>query len=101
MPSRFDEGLPLTALQAAHMGKPVIGARRGGLPEIVRDGETGLLFEPEDWQGLAAAMERLWDAPDLCRTLGEKARELAKTQFDFTAMVDAYERIYRQLAPGK
>lgn len=101
MPSRFEEGLGLSALQAAHMGKPVIGARRGGLPEIIRDGETGLLFEPEDWQGLAAAMERLLDDPGLCQNLGRNAQRLAKTQFDFTAMVDAYERIYRQLAPGK
>lgn len=101
MPSRFDEGLPLTALQAAHLSKPVIGVRRGGLPEFVRNEETGLLVEEEDWQGLATAMERLLDDPGLCLALGERARELAKTQFDFTAMVDAYERIYRQLAPGK
>lgn len=97
MPSRFDEGLPFTALQAAHMGKPLIGARRGGLPEIVRDGETGLLVDEEDWEGLASAMDRLLANPPLCERLGQQAQELVRKEFDFTSMVDQYEEIYRQL----
>lgn len=98
LPSRIDEGLPLSALQAALAGKPMVAVRRGGIPEFVRDGETGLLFESEDDQGLAAAMERLLSEPALGEELGRKARALAQAQFDFTAMVDQYERIYRQLA---
>jgi len=101
MPSRVEEGLGLSALQAAHLGRPTIGARCGGLPEIVRHDETGLLFEAESWEGLAEAMERLLADPALCERLGGQARELVRKEFDFTAMVDAYERIYRQLAPGK
>lgn len=100
MPSRLEEGLGLSALQAAYVGTPVIGARLGGLPELVRDDETGLLFEAENERHLAQAMERLLADPETRQNLGRRAQELAKAEFDFNAMVDAYERIYRTLKPS-
>lgn len=98
LPSRIDEGLPLSILQAALAGKPAVAARRGGIPELVHDGETGLLFESEDWNGLAEAMIGLLSAPKRCQEMGEKARNFALERFDFEAMVDQYEQVYRQLA---
>jgi len=99
LPSRFDEGLPLVALQAAQFSKPLIAARRGGTPEFVHHGETGLLFEEEDWEALASAMDGLLSDPRRCEALGTRARDLVRERFDFDAMVDHYERIYRRLAP--
>lgn len=60
MPSRA-EGLPMAAIEAMAAGIPVAAARVGALPDLIRDGENGWLFQPEDLSGAAAAVER-WQA---------------------------------------
>lgn len=57
--SSFMEGLPVVLMEAMALGVPVVATRVAGIPELVRDGETGLLFDPADWAGLADAIERL------------------------------------------
>lgn len=56
LPSTWSENSPLTAHEAMASGLPILASRIGGLPELVRDGETGWLFEPRDVEGLAARM---------------------------------------------
>ena len=58
-------------LEAMLTAKPVIASRIGGIPEIVDDGVTGLLFEPGDSKGLSEKIRYLWDRPDLCRKMGQ------------------------------
>src|SRR6185503_18503840 len=65
LPSRFGEGCPNALLEAMAAGKPVIASRSGGTPEVVVDGETGLLVPPEDVDALGAALRRLAADPAL------------------------------------
>ncbi len=64
------EGLPRVAIEAFLRGRAVIGARAGGIPDIVEDGVNGLLVEPGDVAGLAAAIERVLADHDLAARLG-------------------------------
>jgi glycogen(starch) synthase len=96
MPSRL-ESLPLTALQAAHMARPVVGARVGGLPEVVADQQTGLLVEKENSQALANAIASLLEHPETAKQMGQAAQERAQKKFDWERHVNAYDRLYRKL----
>jgi glycosyltransferase involved in cell wall biosynthesis len=60
LPSEWFEGFPLVISEAYASGTPIVAARIGGLPEMVRDGVTGALFEPGDPGALAASVEALW-----------------------------------------
>jgi glycogen(starch) synthase len=97
MPSRED-ALPLVAIEAAQMARPVLAARVGGLPEVVTDGSTGLLVQPGSPRALAAAVERLLDAPELAERMGAAARRRAQEVFGLECHVESYEALYRRLA---
>jgi len=93
MPSR-EEGLGSALLEAMAAGVPVIAARTGGIPEIVRHEDTGLLVEPGDAAGLAAGIERLHRAPDLRERLAATAlREMAA--YTPAVMAERYLELYR------
>src|SRR5262249_38844878 len=74
LPSTCQEVGPYAALEAGAAGKPVVGSRIGGIPELVADGETGLLVDPGDPVALAGAMRRLWHDPALAAGLGVRAK---------------------------
>jgi glycosyltransferase involved in cell wall biosynthesis len=74
------EALGIVALEAMACGKPVVASAVGGLPEIVRDKETGLLVSPRDARALADAISSLFSSPSLCRRLGSAGREFACRQ---------------------
>lgn len=82
MAPAVDEGFGLTALEAAAFGLPVVAARSGGLPEVVLEETTGLLFEPGDAEDLARSLERLILDRELGYKLGQVAR--ARVRADFT-----------------
>lgn len=75
VPSTWFETFPLVIGEAMSNGIPVIASRIGGLPEIIEDGITGLLFEPGNAKDLASKIRILWDDPDLCRKMGEASYE--------------------------
>jgi glycogen(starch) synthase len=97
IPSRGWEALPLVALEAAFMGRPVVAARDGGLPEVVAHGETGLLVEKEDAAGLAVALSVLLDEPHTAIRMGQAARQRAHELFSMERCVDGYDALYRKL----
>lgn len=99
VPSECPEPFGLVAVEAMGHGLPVIAARTGGLPEVVEDGVTGLLFQPGSAADLAAKMKRLWDDPDLCRALGAAARERAAREFNEDLYYRRLMNIYAELAP--
>lgn len=74
IPSTWAEPFGIVALEAMAAGVPVVASRTGGLAEVVRDGETGLLVPPRDVEGLAAALVRLIGDPALRERLGQGAR---------------------------
>lgn len=89
----LNEGCPLSVIEAMAAGKPIVAARRGGIPEIVRSGETGLLIEPSAAE-LATEVERLWEDEPLRRRLAEAARREAGDQFNWERITDRYLAVY-------
>ena len=74
----------------------MIASRIGGIPEMVRDGVNGLLVEPGDAKGIAAAIERLRSSPELVARLRASASETARLydmRFHVDRLIDAYQRL--------
>jgi glycosyltransferase involved in cell wall biosynthesis len=90
------DGLPNTLLEALAAGRPVIASRVAGIPDVVKDGEHGLLVEAKDVNGLASALMRLRDDPALGGRLGRAARERVSASFSWDAAARAFEDCYRQ-----
>ncbi len=90
------EGLPLSILEAMAAGLPVVASRVGGVPELVVDGETGLLVRPGDPEQLAAALGRLLADELLRRRLGEAGRARAREHFDLDSVRRAHVDLYRR-----
>ena len=101
VPSIWEEAFGLVALQAAQMGRPVIASCTGGLPEVVREGETGLLVPPDDPPALADAMATLIADSVLAARMGHQARIHAQQDFDFARFVDAYESAYHMACAAR
>ena len=97
IPSRWREPFGLVALQAAEAGRRVVASRVGGLAEIVRDGETGTLVEPDDPHSLALSVRALLAEPAKAQRMGLAARRDKRSRFDYDRFVAAYERLYRRL----
>ena len=90
----LSEGIPLTVLEAMARGLPVVATRVGGLPEVVIDGETGLLVPAADPPALAEAVLTLWRDPDAAGRMGDAGRRRAEERFDVRRMVSQYEALY-------
>ena len=97
VPSECFENSPLTVYEAFAQGKAVVGSRMGGIPELVSEGESGLIFEPADADGLAALLLELWNDPDATIRMGRAARERVETHFGpdihYEKMMAIYERV--------
>ena len=91
------EGMPLAVLEAWAAGVPVVASRVGGVPELIEDGRTGLLFPPGDEAALAAALDRLLSSPDDARRLAGAAREAVRSRYDVRVMAATYQGHYREL----
>ena len=91
------EGLGLVAVEAQMCATPVVAADSGGLPDVVRQGETGILVPPRDPAALAAALDALAASPDHGRALGEEGRRRAVAAFAPEAAARRYATIYRDV----
>lgn len=96
LPSEYDDNSPLVIYEAFALAKPVIGADRGGIPEMVRSGETGLVFPPGDGAALAGAIETLRDDEDLARRLGRTARERMEGEYGPETHLEKLTRLYQR-----
>lgn len=97
VPSTRPDPLPNSALESAAAGLPVVAAAHGGLPEIVRDGETGRLVPPGDATALAGALRELADDPAAARRLGEAAATDVRERFALPRMLDEVQALYERL----
>jgi glycogen synthase len=94
--TRF-EGSSLVTLEAMAHGLPVLGARAGGIPDKVVDGETGWLFAPGDVAALAARLAQVGVSPDDRRRMGAAGRQRARSLFAWGQIADDTIALYRQL----
>jgi glycosyltransferase involved in cell wall biosynthesis len=97
VPSTRPDPFPNSALEALAAGRPVVASNAGGLPEMVRDGETGVLVPPGDHAALARALRALADEPARRARMGAAAAADARERFSPEAMLDGVEAVYAQL----
>jgi len=87
--------LPISVIEAMFAGKAIVTTRCGGIPELIRHQETGLLAEPGNVGQLADCLLRLIKDRPLIKQLGEKARQFAKDHLTVDKMADKIEHVYR------
>jgi glycosyltransferase involved in cell wall biosynthesis len=97
MPS-LSEGLPLSLLEAMAAGVPPVVTRVGGMPEVVRDGESGFIVPPGDGAALADRISFLLGNPPLASKMGTAARDCILDRFTVDRMAAEYCDVYRQAA---
>jgi glycosyltransferase involved in cell wall biosynthesis len=99
-PDGDSEGSPVSVMEAQLSGLPVIATRHAGIPEVVLEGETGLLVDEGDVPGMAAAMARLATDPELAGGMGQAAARRAGSAFTVAhhleAVADLVERVVRE-----
>lgn len=94
----YFEGQPVSVLEAMAYRCGIVASAVGGIPQMITDGQTGLLIEPKDKESLGSALRRLLTDPGLCRTLGEAAGEKVRRDFSLEKSVSRLTEIYRELA---
>lgn len=100
LPSRT-EGLPITILEAMQAGVPIVASRVGEVPILLGHGTRGLLVDPGDSAGLAAALLSLKEDPQRGRRLAATARSAALCSYSAAEMARKYEELYRRVLEGK
>ncbi len=91
------EGLPISILEAAAMGVPVLATRHSGIPDAVVDGVTGCLVAERDSDALAQCLRRLLGDADLSRDMGQAGRAMVEAKFDIRQQTGALEALYESI----
>jgi len=97
----LNEGMGRALVEASAMSLPVIGTRVGGVPEVISEGETGLLANPADVKSLASAMEKLLGSETLRKKMGKAGRSYVNPKFSIGSMIQSIEEDYEQLLKMK
>jgi len=104
LPSEWYENNPISVLEAFALGKPVIGSRIGGIPELVKDNETGLTFEPGNAEDLYSKIEYLMNNKDKIVEMGRNAREFVEEEFNpekyYKRLMGAYQLAGNKCSAG-
>lgn len=93
------EGLPMVCIEAMLAGCAVVATRHAGIPECVKDGQTGLLSPEGDAQALAASLEKLIANPEATRAMGQAGREVALRDFNLDIQSKRLEDLLLGVAP--
>ncbi len=101
LPSEWYENNPLTVIEAFTMSIPVIGSRIGGIPELVKDGVTGLTFEPGNPDDLASGIEYLMNNPDKIIEMGKNAKAYVKEELNSEKHYEQLMEIYNRAISKK
>ncbi|HEY0866593.1 MAG TPA: glycosyltransferase family 4 protein [Fimbriimonas sp.] len=95
IPSVWEEAFPYSALEAMSLGRPIIGANVGGMPEMLEPGRNGFLFERGSFVDLAAKIDRLAADPALRESMGDEGRSLHRREYTVARMAERIEAVYR------
>jgi glycosyltransferase involved in cell wall biosynthesis len=95
LPSEWYENNPLAIIEAFAMGKPVIGARIGGIPELVRDWETGLTFEPGNVDDLKEKISLAIENKEKLPAMGERARRFVERELNPEVHYEKLMKVYK------
>ncbi len=94
--SEWYENYPYAILEAFACGKPIIGSKLGGIPELIGDTERGLIFEPANSDDLSAKIKYLLNKPDIAKKMGENARTFVEQKLNaekhYEKVIEIYER---------
>lgn len=97
-PIQWDEPFGLVMIEAMACGTPVVAFRRGSVPEVVKDGETGFICPPGDMKCMVQAVKRIYDMPEeKYKQMRRACREHVERNFTVEKMVDGYERVYERV----
>jgi glycosyltransferase involved in cell wall biosynthesis len=88
------EGLGVVLIEALSFARPVIASATGGIVDVVRDGQTGLLVPPDDDAALAAAIARLLHDPEMAAEMGRRGRADMQERFSWSSILDRLEGVY-------
>jgi len=91
------EALGYALIEAGHAGLPVVATKVGGIPWIIKDGESGILVAPKNPEALAEALKKLLDDEELRKRMGKKNRELTFQKFSFEKMLKETETLYKKI----
>jgi glycosyltransferase involved in cell wall biosynthesis len=95
--SSISEGLPVSVVEAMRAGLPVIATTVGGLPEVVKDSESGFLVKPGDPESLAEKISVLCKDDSQRRQMGQKGSVIASQYFSLDIMIKKYQDLYEEL----
>ena len=95
------DNMPLSLIEAQAAGLPIVSTSTGGIPYIVKDGETGLLVQPGDNAAMAEAALRLLHEPALAGRLTRAARQACLERFSWPAVEAKWVHVYRELAESR
>lgn len=98
VPTLTPEPFPRAGVEAMSRGKPLIGSRVGGIPELIADGQTGFLVAPDEPEEIAEKLRTLDDRPELMLQMGEQALSDSRKRFDGALIVNQLTDIYRSVA---
>ena len=100
LPSRID-GRPNIVLEALSMGVPVVASRIGGVPEMIHDGENGILCDAEDTNGFINAIRSIMNDADRRTLMRACARALAVSELDVRTMLSSYRAVFERIITSK
>ncbi|MFN4179082.1 MAG: glycosyltransferase family 4 protein [Armatimonadota bacterium] len=98
VPTNFPEGTPNAILEAMASGLPVIASKVGGIPEVVRDNETGLIVPPNDQEALAEAIKKLQQDKPLREQFGKRAQAWVQEHHDTRQLPERVLKVYNQIS---
>ncbi|MBW2440112.1 MAG: glycosyltransferase family 4 protein [Deltaproteobacteria bacterium] len=92
----LNEGMGRVLVEAMAAGKPVVASEVGGIPDLVKHGETGYLVRPADERALANGIKKLLNDPESARQMGQRGKEYCR-QFSLEAMIQKLDDLYSEL----
>ena len=89
-----EEPFCIALLEGMRAGLPVVASQVGGIPEVLADGDCGILVQPRSPEAISLAVRKLLAEPERMRRLGQNGRQRWSEQFCYTTMVERVERVF-------